>query len=115
MNAKPIIIILGAVSLIVGAVIFFNLDDTMAKKQYQIDGVFVSEMDSGRQGSAGFETQRYFVFKLSDGNMAQIDVPYSRLMEENKHIAGDKATVYYRKGHFTSRAIYDHFEFQDRR
>jgi len=112
MNKKALIFFVLFLMLILAGVILCNLDDSLAKRQYIIEGVFVSTstFSASRSDAAG-QAVRYFTFKLADGQMVSIEEPPLPMVQEKAYKLGDKAKIYYRKGFFTKRPMYDSFFF----
>lgn len=114
MNTKSLILFVIILVLALGCVIFGNLDDSLAKRQHTTEGTFISEstFSKGQHEIAG-ESLRYFTFKLTNGEIVNIEEPPLPMVQENPYRLGDKAKIYYRKGYFTGRMIYDSFYFSN--
>lgn len=104
--------LIGFVALML-AIGFFILDDALSKRSHTIDGAFVSLFETGTTGQSGIHESRRFTFDIGDGELVTISsnlIPYAKAI---KYKAGAEAKIYYRKGYFTKRRIYDRFEFYE--
>jgi len=112
MNRKVLIFFVFFLVLVLAGVILLNLDESLAKRQYITEGVFVSTSTfSASQNDAAGQGQKYFTFKLVDGQMVNIEEPPLPMVQDKPYKLGDKAKIYYRKGFFTRRPMYDSFFF----
>lgn len=93
--------------------ILFYLDDTLSSRQYITEGIFVSRtvFDKG-QPNMKDGPERFFTFRLSDGRLINIKEPPLPMIQKSEYKLGDKANIYYRKGFFSKRIIYDSFYFK---
>lgn len=102
------------ISCIVGAIVvlitIMNMDESLSHERFVANVTYEGEYVAATESSFGGNSLKYYQFKLENGGI--ISIPSPLLMKDNgAHKKGESATVYYRKGHFTGRPLYDSFEF----
>ncbi len=109
-TVAALVLISGVVLIIVVMVTFMNMDDSLATERFSTKAVYVGEYVAAAESSIGGQSSKYYQFELPNSEIVNIQA--SVLSPDKKtRTKGESATVFFRKGHFTKRPLYDSFEF----
>jgi len=112
MGKRLLFFLIGLLFLGLVAFVFVYFDDLLSRQQLVTEGAFVARTVFS-DASGVFAEKRFFTFRLSNGQLVNIKEPDLPLVQLSQYVLGDKAKIYYRRGFFTKRIIYDSFYFNE--
>jgi hypothetical protein len=109
MTLKGTLTVLATI-IVIFAIVFFVADDNMATGSFSTEGVLVSSFKTAQSGRMAADETRHYIFKLANGKEAVISGRLFWDTKDEDYPKDIRVKVFYRKGHFTNRLIYDYFE-----
>lgn len=107
-----------ATAILIGIVVvrlFLFLDDAFSSKdQYAVDGELIAVFERAYASKYGNKIRQLYTFVTENRKEATISLPVLIRSNPQQYPKGARAALYYHKGFFSKRPIYDRFEFYER-